>query len=66
MLGKAANDWLVEVVSTNGALVDALDRARREDKAAYIEARMTELLLDPMSTADLSIMYFDAVPPGSP
>ena len=66
MLGKAADDWLVEVVSTNGALVDALDRARREDKAAYIEARMTELLLDPMSTADLSIMYFDMAPPVSP
>lgn len=62
MLGKGGDGWLIEVVETNAALVDALARARDENKAAYIEARMSEILLKAMSTADLSIMYFDLPP----
>ncbi len=62
MIGQAADQWIIETVDTPAALVSALNRARVENKACYIEAMMTELLLDPMSSVDLEVMYFDAPP----
>lgn len=62
MLGSAASDWIIEKVTTVKSLVIALNKARSEDRACYIEARMTEILLDPMSTVDLGVMYFDQPP----
>ena len=63
MLGPvAAEQWIIETVQTPASLVGALSRAREEGKACYIEAMMSELLLDPMSSVDLEVMYFDAPP----
>lgn len=62
MLGKRAGDWIVEKVTTISGLVNALNRARDEDKGCYVEAMMEEILLDPLNTVDLGIMYFDLPP----
>ena len=62
MLGKAGESWIIESVDTTDALADALKRARDEDRACYIDAHLEEKLLDPMSSVDLEIMYFDQPP----
>ena len=62
MLGRHAGDWIVEKVHSVSGLVSVLHRARDEDKACYVEAMMEEILLDPLSTVDLGIMYFDLPP----
>jgi indolepyruvate decarboxylase len=52
-------DWITVRVDTVADLVGAMSKARDENKAAYIEAQMEEILLDPMSSSKLSLMYFD-------
>lgn len=49
-------------MTTISGLVNALNRARDEDKGCYVEAMMEEILLDPLNTVDLGIMYFDLPP----
>lgn len=62
MIGPPADQWIIETVDTPASLVNALNKARDEGKACYIEAKMSELLLDPMSSVDLEVMYFDTPP----
>ena len=49
--------WFTTIVRTNGELEEALDRARRDDKAAYIEVDMGEPLLAPLPPELLSKEY---------
>ncbi len=49
--------WFTMIVRTNGELEEALDRARRDDKAAYIEVDMGEPLLAPLPPELLAKEY---------
>lgn len=62
MLGKHSSNWIIEKVGTVSDLADVLNRSRSEDKACYVEVMMEEILLDPLNTVELGIMYFDLPP----
>ena len=51
------DSWFTTIVRTNGELEEALDRARRDDKAAYIEVDMGEPLLAPLPPELLAKEY---------